>query len=1004
MADPSAQSLDDRKDEERLRAVSSADVLSAEYRLLWPNAEPLEGVTEAERLADYGAKAFRNGGAALCLSGGGIRSAAFALGVLQALSRKRVLTGFQYLSTVSGGGYIGAWLQRWIAERGGDADSVMHELAGDGEPAQVSALRENSNFITPKVGLSSNDTWTALAISLRNIVINWLLFGPLLMLVALLPNLFQTSINTYPGLPDMLVFRQIMLAACAFLAAVASFFVCRALPSYGRMATRATDGADLWVSLRILAPLVLMSVLGAFVLSADLLSGRIIGLPGFHLALAVAGGMVAGLIPAYFGIPARKRKLLLRDVPLWLLGAAAAAVTIQLAALSFPAVPTDATAARVETTATDKLPVAAPPAPTGNKRAAAPTSGGAAPTPAPASAQPGQTIRETKEEAGKPLEDSDRAWRIALLATFAPIFLLWTHLVATTVFVAFRKGKGATAEPDADREWLARLAALQMKPMLLWALAAGSALLLYQLLTAWIPGFNLSLPTIVGLLAGSTAVAGGRSTKTGSATGGIGGSLLRYLPLRHIIALATFLFIVALFLLLSRIEQGLAEKLGSIASKYLQPSFMSPTGVGHWLVIAALVVMLLVFGKTISVNRFSLNGLYRNRLSRAFLGGARERRNPQPFTGFDTEDNIRLHQLRPVSGKAPVLYPVINTALNVTASEKLAWQERKAEPFIFSPAYCGSSMLKRDGERTGAFVDSEIYAGNESDLGMPGTGVSLATAISISGAAASPNMGYHSSPATAFLMTLFNVRLGAWLPNPARCELLQQDVRRSDPTNSLRALMNELVGSSDDRGRDIYLSDGGHFENLGLYEMIRRRCRFIVLSDAGADPDCRFEDLGNAVRKIKIDLGIDIRFEELRISSRNRPIDPQFAWALGVIHYPEGKGHLLYVKPSFFGKLPVDIISYASSSDAFPHESTGDQFFSESQFESYRRLGDFFADQIAMRTDDKGRRSDQYASVAEFFSVLEAEHVKVKAKDDDKEVKGTLTRLISSLGFGGRAQ
>jgi hypothetical protein len=242
---------------------------------------------------------------------------------------------------------------------------------------------------------------------------------------------------------------------------------------------------------------------------------------------------------------------------------------------------------------------------------------------------------------------------------------------------------------------------------------------------------------------------------------------------------------------------------------------------------------------------------------------------------------------------------------------------------------------------------------------MAGCGVSLATAVSISGAAASPNMGYHTSPATAFLMTLFNVRLGAWLPNPAQAEKMGDAIRASGPSNSLRAILRELGGATDDRGRDIYLSDGGHFENLGLYEMVRRRCRYIIVSDAGADPECAFADLGGAVRKVKIDFDVDIRFEELPISARGKDIVTQRAYALGTIEYPERRyagsgpespeareartGRLLYIKPSYWGALPVDVRSYAEVSKTFPHESTADQFFSESQFESYRHLGHHFA-------------------------------------------------------------
>jgi hypothetical protein len=312
------------------------------------------------------------------------------------------------------------------------------------------------------------------------------------------------------------------------------------------------------------------------------------------------------------------------------------------------------------------------------------------------------------------------------------------------------------------------------------------------------------------------------------------------------------------------------------------------------------------------------------------------------------------------------LYPVVNIALNITATENLAWQERKAEPFVVSPLFSGSGMLDPEGvasgTHSGAYVESEVYGGSEPDLALGDTtGITLATAISISGAAASPNMGYHSSPATAFLMTLFNVRLGAWLPNPARAATLGNNVNRSSPDDSLRALLRELAGQTDDRGLDVYLSDGGHFENLGVYEMIRRRCRYIVVSDAGADPECAFTDLGNAIRKVKIDFDVDIEFPPMRISSRTKTIDGQVAWALGTINYPEPghDGRILYIKPSFFGDdLPVDVVSYAAEHEKFPHESTGDQFFSESQFESYRRLGEHFTARLGAKA--KGHKLRQF--------------------------------------------
>src|SRR5205085_2030350 len=147
--------------------------------------------------------------------------------------------------------------------------------------------------------------------------------------------------------------------------------------------------------------------------------------------------------------------------------------------------------------------------------------------------------------------------------------------------------------------------------------------------------------------------------------------------------------------------------------------------------------------------------------------------------------------------------------------------------------------------------------------------------------------------------------------------------------------------------RYVYLSDGGHFENLGLYEMIRRRSRCIVVSDAGCDPDYGFEDLGNAVRKIAIDLGVYISFDtlkELKPRSKDGSIIQGVYYAVGTIDYktaPEWKdvggkppenGHILYIKPGYHGTEAADVVAYAKQHGTFPHETTGDQFFSESQF------------------------------------------------------------------------
>jgi hypothetical protein len=362
----------------------------------------------------------------------------------------------------------------------------------------------------------------------------------------------------------------------------------------------------------------------------------------------------------------------------------------------------------------------------------------------------------------------------------------------------------------------------------------------------------------------------------------------------------------------------------------------------------------------INVNRFSLHAVYRNRLIRAFLGAARASHrdsgrtgsNPDPFTGFDHADNLRLAALWASGGNEGrrCLFPVVNMALNVVATTNLAWQERKAETFVMTPLACGNPFVN--------FIPTRFY-GDRRD------GVSLGTALAISGAAVSPNQGYHSSPIVGLLLLLFNVRLGWWLGNPRRGPRF---CRRDGPLLSIRPVLDELAGLTTDTRPYIYLSDGGHFENLGLYEMVRRRCHFILVSDAGSDPVGALEDLGNAVRKIWIDLGIRIEFDRIDVTPRQRPpVDGTYC-ALGRIHYPEQgarDGTLVYVKPGFHGSEPPDIRSYAALHDEFPHESTADQWFSESQMESYRCLGSYIIDKMS-----RGRGDDVPAQHAQAFRQL----------------------------------
>jgi hypothetical protein len=380
--------------------------------------------------------------------------------------------------------------------------------------------------------------------------------------------------------------------------------------------------------------------------------------------------------------------------------------------------------------------------------------------------------------------------------------------------------------------------------------------------------------------------------------------------------------------------------------------------IGAWLI--GCVLVMLVAATQVNVNDFSLHGMYVNRLVRAYLGASRQpepltgadpsKRKPDPITGFDPNDDLLLSTLKSKDGQGydgPV--PVMNAAMNLAHGGNLAWQERKAESFIFTPDYCGSETT---GYRT-------------TDGRQPyGDGIKLGTAMAVSGAAASPNMGYHSSPAVTFLLTVFNARLGGWFGNPKHVEAWQY----SGPPWGFLYLFRELFGVTDDASPYIYLSDGGHFENLGVYELIKRRCRYVVVCDAGQDEEHGFEDLGNLVRKVRIDHGISVEIAPDCLQLQKDSRHSRWHCAIGRIRYDEVDGEttvgtLVYVKPSLTGDEPVDVLHYAASHPGFPHETTANQFFTESQFESYRALGEHIAvsvfkesvDQDGSEVNDVGR-------------------------------------------------
>lgn len=811
----------------------------------------------------------------LCISGGGIRSATLGLGVLQALAAKRLLGQFDYMSTVSGGGYIGSWLKAWQKNNAESFEHCLEHCEPEGpatpEPAPVRHLRSYSSYLSPKLGLLSGDTWTLAAIYLRNLLLNWFILIPVLVAAILLP-----WIGT--GLLERLRNNAVLAhwsMGVAFLTGAAGLSgVVYLLPSLQPAGTPDRRSRT-WVALIYILPL-LLSVIG-------------ITFAWYHFA---RGGWM--------------------EIPVWL----AAQLDFEIPSAAWPWM-------------REALLMGA-----GFLFHALGWGLGSI----------GGLIRRTPFRpkllagsavgglvSGLLLSGFDLAWvrshheDPAAYLTFAVPAMILIELAAGTVLVGIYSSPRPTDVTDRfeeDREWWGRSGGVFLIVAVAWIAFVGVVLYVPQWFLAvkngwggWMAGLGVTGSGLVTALVAWWAQPPSKS---------VGGTSKVSLWLQE----ASEKLLGPLFLL--GIVAGLSLSIGLVLAGGVvadPAAFDSLLKHSPLYALAAACVALLGLGYCaglfVSANRFSLQSMYRNRLIRAYLGAARERK-PDLFTGFDPGDNLLMADL-----PATRPFHIVNMALNVTGGTNLAWQQRKATSFTATRMHCGSAVL---GDGKGAFWKSEAYT----DAG----GLSLGTAVAISGAAASPNMGYHTSEILTLILSLFNVRLGMWLPNPA--EENADLVRRADPAFPYM-IVTEALGMADEKHPWVYLSDGGHFENLGLYELVRRRCRYIVVSDGGADPKYEFEDLSNAIQKIRVDLGVPItRDGELRMAREG--MDLRHCGLL-TVHYDavDGRearpGRILYFKAVMTGDEETDVRHYAGLNPQFPQEPTSDQFFNETQFESYRKLG-----------------------------------------------------------------
>jgi hypothetical protein len=382
------------------------------------------------------------------------------------------------------------------------------------------------------------------------------------------------------------------------------------------------------------------------------------------------------------------------------------------------------------------------------------------------------------------------------------------------------------------------------------------------------------------------------------------------------------------------------------------------------------VATLLIF--TGNTNYTSAHRYYRNALMRAYLPTWRDlhptgKEESSPERTADDPDIFRIRQI--ASTDAP--YHLINTAMNTMGSEEPKLAARGAENFIFSPLHSGCSNSYLRMPDVNEPVEKAVDEGR----------MKLATAMAVSGAAVNPNMYATRARPISFLMTLFNIRLGYWISRPARGRWYE---KRFLPARVLKYMVAEMFGRGlKETSPSVHLSDGGHFENLGLYELIRRRCKYIVVIDAGQDKDRFCGDLGKAIELVRMDFGakITIDLEPMHKKENDSPANEQEAFAVGRIEYlpakgdepPLDEGYLLYIKPTLLKNMSRDVETYALEYPNFPHESTADQSYDERQFESYRESGW----QVIQHVWRDLAENDTDPGLADFFKWVEAKAPKV---------------------------
>ena len=849
----------------------------------------------------------------LALSGGGIRSATFALGVLQSLCRVRpaiaqtpdeknalpLLARFDYLSTVSGGGYVGAFLSalfRPAAARGATGDVVKDaaearrmsdeaydrlaidppgrmtiDTAADTKDLPLRWLRENGRYMAPS---GTGDLFYAACLQVRNWCAVQYVIGITLLAVA--------------------------LAGMTFRAATQWWIDADALWGLIRLteASMQPDGpGEIWWS------------------------------PWFWSALLITGLLAVPIGVAYwFTYRAQADEPLSRRI----MTSPVMAALLLLACVA----------------------------------------------------------ALTQRAFVKPVVD--------------PVAYGFTWVAAVLLLaVAVHRFSGGNSAPLAGQRvkltrWLAATLRLALGVTLL-GLVETIGQTLYLLLT---DHFSRESPALsISALAAAAAallplIRKIASMATSDKPGGglpklSTGPLLAVVAALLVLLLATFWYVLAATLFF-----GGENPLLILSIRPDMPVITAPlaAGGGKAYLIALLLTTLVAVCSagyfTGFLNLSSLATLYSARLTRAYLGASNLKRFA---TGVDSghRDVAEPHaqdDFRPTPYYDSTHYGplhLINVTINSTtgAGDNLTQMDRKGLPLAITPAgisvngaeplpFVGAADVPADA--TAAKHAAGAAAGRK-PASVAGEQLTIGQWIGISGAAFSPGIGRGTNLGMAAVCTLANVRLGYWWNS--RKERTNVIDNLSALVCNQRFLLREMRGRFFGTAhRHWYLTDGGHFENTAVYELLRRRCEVVMTCDDGADGNYEFEDLANLMRLARIDFGADFAvmspaeaaaaFASAGLPLGNKASDAlagdpgqlkkardggaqcAIAYRVRYRDFPSEPTLLLVIKPRLTADAPLDLLQYQATHADFPQESTLDQFFDEAQWESYRKLGAVSSDRI----------------------------------------------------------